>query len=137
VVNQQDKLSHKHYIMTKVKIGNLQLEASDRYDPVIITSLEQHVTSQIQESKPYDKEANLFLLKLYQFNTSKTNVDFVKKVLILALMYGGATNDFTLATYLIQDKQVCADYNSNTTIANRRVDYSIIKTFRTFRNMPI
>ncbi len=123
--------------MTKVKIGNLQLEASDRYDPVIITSLEQHVTSQIQESKPYDKEANLFLLKLYQFNTSKTNVDFVKKVLILALMYGGATNDFTLATYLIQDKQVCADYNSNTTIANRRVDYSIIKTFRTFRNMPI
>jgi hypothetical protein len=93
--------------MTKVKIGNLQLEASDRYDPVIIASLEQHVTSQIQESKPYDKEANLFLLKLYQFNTSKTNVEFVKKVLILALMYGGATNDFTLATYLIQDKQVC------------------------------
>jgi hypothetical protein len=112
----QPYFTRKTEIMSKqpIKIGNFQLgDVSDRYDPAVITALEQYVQGQIQQKNAYDKEANLFLLKLYQFNTQKTNVEFIKKVLILSLIHGSPTNDFTLATYLIQEKNVCRALNAN------------------------
>jgi GTP-sensing pleiotropic transcriptional regulator CodY len=90
-----------------IKVGNFhyqQQDISDRYDPLIIPSLEQYVQNQLQEKTLYDKEANLFLLKLYQFNPQKSSIEFIKKVLTLALLHGGTTNDFNLALYLIQER---------------------------------
>lgn len=51
----------------------------------------------------YDFEANLAILKLYQFYPEKCNMDFVAKILAKALMNLPET-DFLLSTYLISEQ---------------------------------
>ncbi|KAL0484084.1 translation initiation factor 3 subunit TIF3K1 [Acrasis kona] len=90
-----------------IKIGNFQYQPSDatsKYDAAVIAPLEKHVQEQLTNDGTYDKEANLFLLKLYQFHPQKASLDVIKKVLILALTNGSQTNDFTLSLYLIHEK---------------------------------
>ena len=59
-------------------------------------------TVQIQNSA-YDFEANLAILKLYQFYPPTTNMEVVAKILAKALMAIPST-DFLLCTYLISEQ---------------------------------
>ena len=57
--------------------------------------------AQIQPSA-YDFEANLAILKLYQFYPQTTNMEVVAKILAKARMATGT--DFLLCTYLISEQ---------------------------------
>jgi translation initiation factor 3 subunit K len=81
-----------------------KLLVSNRYDTNIIPELEKYVKHQV-ETNSYDLEANLVLLKLYQFNPEKTNPSVVSQILIKAMMNLPAT-DFLLCLYLISEKCV-------------------------------
>ena len=56
----------------------------DRYNPENINTLERYLDLQCREHG-YDLEANLTLLKLYQFNPTNLNMSYVVKVLLKAL----------------------------------------------------
>jgi translation initiation factor 3 subunit K len=58
------------------------LKGIKRYNPDNIKTLEHHVDLQAKE-KVYDLEANLALLKLYQFNPTHTNMAVVVQVVTL------------------------------------------------------
>mmetsp|Transcript_45448 Transcript_45448/g.176741 ORF Transcript_45448/g.176741 Transcript_45448/m.176741 type:complete len:215 (+) Transcript_45448:150-794(+) len=75
---------------------------SQRYDPSIIPKLEEYVQHQVTIG-PYDSDANLALLKLYQFYPELYNAGVVAKVLMLALTALPAT-DFLCSQYLISSK---------------------------------
>jgi len=75
---------------------------SSRYNPEILGELENHLQHQI-DSKTYHFEANLAILKLYQFHPKKSNTTVIKKILIKALMNTPST-DFLLSSYLIPEK---------------------------------
>jgi len=68
-------------------MGNekLALSPADRYKPETIATLEKHAESQFADGS-YDVDANLALLKLYQFHPSKRNLDVIVKVLLKSLM---------------------------------------------------
>ena len=55
-----------------------------KYNPDNIKTLEHYVDLQARE-KGYDLEANLALLKLYQFNPTHTNMAVVVQVVTLFL----------------------------------------------------
>eukprot|EP00029_Vermamoeba_vermiformis_P013750 TRINITY_DN8677_c0_g1_i1.p1 TRINITY_DN8677_c0_g1~~TRINITY_DN8677_c0_g1_i1.p1 ORF type:complete len:210 (+),score=69.57 TRINITY_DN8677_c0_g1_i1:23-652(+) len=79
-----------------------KLLQADRYSPEIIPQLEKYVQEQV-DKKTYNLEANMALLKLYQFHTEKANVKIISQILIKALMNMPST-DFLLASYLISEK---------------------------------
>jgi translation initiation factor 3 subunit K len=81
-----------------------KLLTSNRYDANIIPELEKYVKHQI-ETNSYDLEANLALLKLYQFNPEKTNTSVVSQILIKAMM-NLPSSDFLLCMCLVSDKCV-------------------------------
>ena len=56
----------------------------ERYNPNNIGTLERYVDVQVDETG-YDLEANLALLKLYQFNPNLLNMEYVGKVLLKSL----------------------------------------------------
>jgi len=85
-----------------------KLLQTDRYSPEIIPQLEKYVQEQVA-SKTYNLEANLALLKLYQFHTDKSNVKVISQILIKALMNMPNT-DFLLASYLISEKNASIYY---------------------------
>ena len=60
------------------------LKGIERYNPNNIPTLERYVDVQVEENG-YDLEANLALLKLYQFNPSNLNKEYVCKVLLKSL----------------------------------------------------
>ena len=53
-----------------------KLQGIERYNPENITLLESYVDAQVRENG-YDLEANLALLKLYQFNSGLFNANAV------------------------------------------------------------
>ena len=57
------------------------LQGIERYNPDNIKTLEHYVDLQARE-KGYDLEANLALLKLYQFNPAHTNMNVIVQVYI-------------------------------------------------------
>lgn len=59
--------------------------------------------SVVNEKGTYDLDANLMLLKLYQFFPEKANPAVIARVLIKALMHLPET-DFLLCTYLIPER---------------------------------
>ena len=61
-----------------------RLNGIERYNPENMTILERYLDLQSREHG-YDLEANLTLLKLYQFNPTKINMSAVVKVLLKAL----------------------------------------------------
>jgi len=79
----------------------------ERYNPAIIPQLEAYVLA--TTASTYDLDASLALLKFYQFDPSKTNIEAVTKVLLMALMQL-PSSDFQLCLYLIpeavQEEQV-------------------------------
>ena len=74
---------------------------NDRYNTENISILEAFVGQQVSEAS-YDLDANLALLKLYQFQPAKAKLDVVTKVLAKALMQLPGS-DFQLCLYLLPD----------------------------------
>jgi len=73
-----------------------------RYNPEIIPQLEAYVAAQCK-GNTYDLDANLALLKLYQFHPDTTNVEVVSKILLKALMKLPST-DYITCSYLIPER---------------------------------
>ena len=76
-----------------------------RYNPNNLPQLEDYVNAQIKENF-YDLEANLAVLKLYQFNPGVFKTHVCVNILIKALANMPNT-DFVLAKCLIDPLNVC------------------------------
>ena len=74
----------------------------ERYNPEILPKLEAYVEAQCKENT-YDLDANLAVLKLYQFHPDTTNVAVVSKILLKALMKLPST-DYITCSYLIPER---------------------------------
>lgn len=81
-------------------VGLLQ---SQRYNAEILPRLEEFVNYQVAHEFS-DSEANLAVLKLYQFYPDRYNASIVSKILIKALMSLPST-DFLCALYLIPERR--------------------------------
>ena len=90
------------------------LLSKQRYNPEILPQLEAYVAAQC-EGGTYDLDANLAVLKLYQFHPDTTNVAVVSKILLKALMRLPST-DYLTCSYLIpervQEMELIASINS-------------------------
>ncbi|XP_003389296.1 PREDICTED: eukaryotic translation initiation factor 3 subunit K-like [Amphimedon queenslandica] len=62
------------------------LSGINRYNPNNIECLEMYVQFQVENPSVYNLEANLSLMKLYQFNPNHFNVDIVCKMLLKSIM---------------------------------------------------
>ena len=60
------------------------LKGIERYNPNNIETIQNYIDVQVAENG-YDLEANLALLKLYQFNPNMLNIEYVCKVLLKSL----------------------------------------------------
>merc|ERR1711973_180612 len=78
------------------------LQGIERYNPENIKTLEHYVDLQARE-KGYDLEANLALLKLYQFNTDYYRLDVVCQILLKALTNLPHTDIILCKCMLTQD----------------------------------
>ena len=78
------------------------LQGIERYNPENIKTLEHYVDLQARE-KGYDLEANLALLKLYQFNPTYNNLSVVVQILLKALTNLPHT-DFVLCKCLLSQE---------------------------------
>uniref|UniRef100_A0A0X3NJF5 Eukaryotic translation initiation factor 3 subunit K n=1 Tax=Schistocephalus solidus TaxID=70667 RepID=A0A0X3NJF5_SCHSO len=76
------------------------IKGIEGYNPKHLPILEKHLAWQIKESE-YDFEANLAMLRMYQFAPELFNVDAVKLILLKAIANLPST-DLTLCKYLIQ-----------------------------------
>lgn len=75
------------------------LKGIDRYNPENLATLEKYIAMQAQENT-YDLEANLAVLKLYQFNPGHYQTSVTLQILLKALTNMPHT-DFTLCKCLI------------------------------------
>ncbi|KAK8947848.1 Eukaryotic translation initiation factor 3 subunit K [Platanthera guangdongensis] len=79
-----------------------QLVAVNPYNPDILTDVENYVNEQIS-SQTYSLDANLCLLRLYQFEPQRMSIQIVARILIKALMAMPAP-DFSLCLFLIPEQ---------------------------------
>jgi translation initiation factor 3 subunit K len=77
---------------------------SNRFNLEILPQLENYVQYQVEKGT-YHLEANLAVLKFYQFHPEKANRFVVGSILIKALMNLPNT-DFLYCSYLISEKLV-------------------------------
>ncbi|KAJ3008148.1 UNVERIFIED_CONTAM: Eukaryotic translation initiation factor 3 subunit K [Siphonaria sp. JEL0065] len=75
---------HKHPPMTRPEKIDLIVDSVDRYNQANLPVLEQYVIDQMK-SNEVDSQANLAVLKLYQFNPALSNIATVSAILTLAL----------------------------------------------------
>ncbi|CAG9854048.1 unnamed protein product [Phyllotreta striolata] len=80
------------------------LKGIERYNPDNLPTLQRYVEVQSRENS-YDLEANLAVLKLYQFNPLSFNVEITCQILLKALTNLPHT-DFILCKCLLNDKQL-------------------------------
>jgi translation initiation factor 3 subunit K len=73
-----------------------------RYDAAILPQLEAYVDAQCS-GEGYDLDANLAVLKLYQFHPEQLKVPTVAKILVKALMNLPST-DYLACTYLLPER---------------------------------
>ncbi len=87
-----------------------------RYNPNCRPMLEEYVQYQI-ENRFYDFDANMALLKMYQFDPSNFQADKVADILLLALT-NLPKSDFLLCKYLLDTQKVFSKefYGLNFTI---------------------
>ncbi|ERL91876.1 eukaryotic translation initiation factor 3 subunit K [Dendroctonus ponderosae] len=83
------------------------LSGIERYNPDNLPTLERYVEMQSKENT-YDLEANLAVLKLYQFNPHSFNIDITCQILLKALTNLPNT-DFILCKCLLTGNQLAAD----------------------------
>ncbi|KAI3775631.1 hypothetical protein L1987_50212 [Smallanthus sonchifolius] len=79
-----------------------QLVAVNPYNPDILPDLENYVNEQVS-SQTYSLNANLCLLRLYQFEPERMSTQIVSRILIKALMAMPAP-DFSLCLFLIPER---------------------------------
>ncbi|KAK4483713.1 hypothetical protein RD792_010915 [Penstemon davidsonii] len=79
-----------------------QLISVNPYNPDILPDLENYVNEQVS-SETYSLNANLCLLRLYQFEPERMSTQIVARVLIKALMAMPAP-DFSLCLFLIPER---------------------------------
>ncbi|KAK9071182.1 hypothetical protein SSX86_009751 [Deinandra increscens subsp. villosa] len=79
-----------------------QLVAVNPYNPDILPDLENYVNEQVA-SQTYSLDANLCLLRLYQFEPERMSTQIVARILIKALMAMPAP-DFSLCLFLIPER---------------------------------
>lgn len=79
-----------------------QLVAVNPYNPDILSDLESFVNEQASSDK-YSLDANLCLLRLYQFEPERMSIQIVARILIKALMAMPA-QDFSLCLFLIPEQ---------------------------------
>ncbi|GER49885.1 eukaryotic translation initiation factor 3subunit K [Striga asiatica] len=79
-----------------------QLVAVNPYNPDILPDLENYVNEQVS-SQTYSLDANLCLLRLYQFEPARMSTQIVARILIKALMATPAP-DFSLCLFLIPER---------------------------------
>ncbi|CAG7898303.1 unnamed protein product [Brassica rapa] len=79
-----------------------QLVAVNPFNPEILPDLENYVNEQVT-SQTYSLDANLCLLRLYQFEPERMNTHVVARILIKALMAMPAP-DFSLCLFLIPER---------------------------------
>ncbi|KAL3701374.1 hypothetical protein R1sor_019396 [Riccia sorocarpa] len=79
-----------------------QLVQLNPYNPDILPELESYVQEQVAE-KTYSLDANLCLLRLYQFEPARLNVHVITRILVKALMALPAP-DFNLCMFLIPER---------------------------------
>ncbi|KAL0660230.1 hypothetical protein Bca4012_080815 [Brassica carinata] len=79
-----------------------QLVAVNPFNPEILPDLENYVNEQVT-SQTYSLDANLCLLRLYQFEPERMNTHVVARILIKALM-AMPTPDFSLCLFLIPER---------------------------------
>ncbi|KAF8718159.1 hypothetical protein HU200_025649 [Digitaria exilis] len=77
------------------------LVALNPYNPDILNDLEKFVNEQVS-SQTYNLDANLSLLRLYQFEPERMSIQIVARILIKALMAMPAP-DFSLCLFLIPE----------------------------------
>jgi len=85
-----------------------KLKGIERYNPENITVLERFVDMQAKEPSPdtgYDLQANLALLKLYQFNPTFFREETVAKILLKSLT-ALPHSDFVLCKCLLTTEQL-------------------------------
>ncbi|KAM3875548.1 eukaryotic translation initiation factor 3 subunit K isoform 2-T2 [Diretmus argenteus] len=82
----------------RANVGKL-LRGIDRYNPENLATLERYVETQAKENA-YDLEANLAVLKLYQFNPAYFQTQVTSQILLKALTNLPHT-DFTLCKCMI------------------------------------
>ncbi|CAG9820104.1 unnamed protein product [Phaedon cochleariae] len=80
------------------------LKGIERYNPDNLPTLERYVEIQSRENA-YDLEANLAVLKLYQFNPHSFNISVTCQILLKALTNLPHT-DFILCKCLLYEKQL-------------------------------
>ncbi|KAK4747010.1 hypothetical protein SAY87_026047 [Trapa incisa] len=79
-----------------------QLVTFNPYNPDILPDLENYVNEQVS-SQTYSLDANLCLLRHYQFEPDRMSIQIVSHILIKALMAMPAP-DFSLCLFLIPEK---------------------------------
>ncbi|KAG9331314.1 hypothetical protein JZ751_019505 [Albula glossodonta] len=87
----------------RANVGKL-LRGIDRYNPENLATLERYVETQAKENA-YDLEANLAVLKLYQFNPAYFQTTVTSQILLKALTNLPHT-DFTLCKCMIDQTHV-------------------------------
>ncbi|XP_018645092.1 hypothetical protein Smp_099320 [Schistosoma mansoni] len=85
--------------MDRKAVIKSKLQGIESYNPEHIAALEEHLSWQIINND-YDFEANLALLRLYQFYPERFNAECARLVLLKAII-SMSHSDFTLCKYLI------------------------------------
>ncbi|MQL80212.1 hypothetical protein Taro_012650 [Colocasia esculenta] len=81
-----------------------ELVAVNPYNPDILPDLENYVNEQVS-SQTYSLDANLCLLRLYQFEPERMSLQIIVRILVKALMALPAS-DFNLCLFLIPERVV-------------------------------
>ncbi|KAG7234842.1 hypothetical protein INR49_003668 [Caranx melampygus] len=92
----------------RANVGKL-LRGIDRYNPENLATLERYVETQARENA-YDLEANLAVLKLYQFNPAYFQTQVTSQILLKALTNLPHT-DFTLCKCMIDQTHTSLEEN--------------------------
>lgn len=79
-----------------------QLLAVNPYNPEILSELENYVNEEVS-SQTYSLDANLCLLRFYQFEPERMSIQIVARILVKALMAMPAP-DFSLCLFLIPER---------------------------------
>lgn len=114
------------------------LRGIDRYNPGNVTSLEKYVELQVKENV-YDCEANLAVLKLYQFNPTYYQTNVTIKILLKAIANLPHT-DFALCKYLIDPEKLReAPVSHVVTLGNQLEMCDFVEFWRTLgkTNIPV
>ncbi|KAI5320017.1 hypothetical protein L3X38_039725 [Prunus dulcis] len=86
----------------QVALAVEQLLAVNPYNPDMLSDLENYVNEQVS-SQTYNLDANLCLLRIYQFEPDRMSTQIVARILVKALM-AMPSPDFGLCLFLIPER---------------------------------